>query len=104
MRYTKTIDPALIDKEKYSVIICKHCHRTLKRYAVGFDTDGKHRKWVDENGKRFNGLTCPRCLAIQLRLIGKKRKDAKKGVNESVQEVNDLVENDMALIEDDDNV
>ena len=57
-----------LDTNKYDVITCKQCFRNLKRYAVGFDLDGKHRIWVDETGRRYNGKTCPRCLEIDLRL------------------------------------
>lgn len=44
-----------------SVIICKGCNETKTRYLDGKYPNAKDKKWLDENGKQFNGHLCPGC-------------------------------------------
>ena len=44
------------------VIICKVCEQPKVAILAG-TFDGKNKKWVDEEGRMFNGRRCPTCHA-----------------------------------------
>ncbi len=43
-----------------SVIICRVCNQNKDRYLAKKYADG-NKKWVDANGKSFNGKVCSTC-------------------------------------------
>ena len=47
--------------EDTSIIVCKSCGLTKKRIRAGKYPSGRSTKWVDENGKEFNGRVCADC-------------------------------------------
>jgi hypothetical protein len=47
-----------------SVIKCKKCLETKTRYLAGKYSKGD-KKWVDEQGKMWNGHVCPPCNQIR---------------------------------------
>ena len=71
--------------EDFSIICCKRCGETKKRIAAG--KWGKDTKWVDEQGKLFNGLVCPPCwsksVADKKRYKAEEKKRIKKALEES---------------------
>lgn len=50
-----------MEEKDYSIITCKQCGQSKKRINSGKYSNGKDIKWLDENGKQFNGLVCPDC-------------------------------------------
>ncbi len=40
---------------------CKVCGQLKSRIACGKFGDGRSKRWLDENGKQWNGLMCPDC-------------------------------------------
>jgi hypothetical protein len=70
----------VINKEEVSIIVCKHCGETKKRYPAGLFANGKDTRWVDENGRQWSGHTCSMCHAEKTKLkkrLNKKLKDIK---------------------------
>lgn len=50
--------------------VCKICKETYVKIIVGLSNNGKNIKYVDENGKRWNGLVCPACHKEEIRKRG----------------------------------
>lgn len=90
MSRVRTLTPDQIDLNSYSLVQCTFCFQTVKRYAAGFDSDGKHRKWVDATGRRFNGKCCPRCLNIKLRVNNTKRRQEKQVKEKNTELTQDI--------------
>lgn len=44
-----------------STIRCKQCGEFKNRLLAGKYPDGKNNKWVDDQGRQFNGNVCPEC-------------------------------------------
>lgn len=44
-----------------SIIHCKKCGEEKTRIRSGTYPNGKDIKWLDSEGKEFNGRTCPSC-------------------------------------------
>lgn len=40
---------------------CRICNQLKPRIQYGTYTNSKNKRWVDENGKQWSGLTCPDC-------------------------------------------
>lgn len=49
----------MLELNEKSVVKCKKCLITKTRYMAGKYKSGK--KWVDEQGKQWNGHVCPIC-------------------------------------------
>lgn len=47
--------------KEFSLIRCKHCNKECKRILHSRYPNNKDKKWVDENGREFNGHVCPPC-------------------------------------------
>lgn len=75
-----------INFSEYSVIKCKGCAKECKRYRAGKYSNGKDTRYVDEQGKEFNGHTCPHChknkVSQRKRLNNEIIKKAKELINE----------------------
>lgn len=64
MRKKKSKLRALRDNEMADtrIITCKRCKQDKTAILVGrWGRYGKEKKWVDSNGKTFNGKVCPMC-------------------------------------------
>lgn len=46
----------------WSLIQCKGCGQTKKRYRSGIYPNNKDQRWVDENGKQWSGHVCSCCV------------------------------------------
>lgn len=57
-----------------STIMCKVCKLIKTRILVG-KFDDKNKKWVNEDGKLFNGKTCPDCHKDKVRNETKQRRN-----------------------------
>lgn len=57
-----------------STIKCKHCGLTKTRYLAGRYPSGKDKRWVDEQGREFSGLTCSQCVVDKARERQRKKK------------------------------
>lgn len=79
MTYVKKDRPIPnLNLDEFSIIVCKLCGETKKRYIAGKYPNGKDKKYVDENGKEFSGHRCPQChkeKAAQLKRIQKAAKE-----------------------------
>jgi hypothetical protein len=58
-----------------STIKCKNCGETCVRILAGKYPNGKDKKWVDEDGREFSGLTCSQCVVDKARA---RKQDKKK--------------------------
>lgn len=64
------------------VIICKVCEQPKVAILAG-KFDNRNKKWVDEEGKAFNGLTCSSCNSSRVKNNMKKlRFDRKQETKE----------------------
>lgn len=50
-----------INIEEYSIVKCKECGETKKRYNAGKYPNNKDTRFVDELGKEWSGKRCPEC-------------------------------------------
>lgn len=48
-------------KAERSLIKCRECGETKVRISDGKYPDKKNTRWVDEQGRLFNGKLCPSC-------------------------------------------
>lgn len=46
--------------EDRKIVRCKTCN-VLKEATLSGTFDGVNKRWVDSNGKLFNGKVCPDC-------------------------------------------
>lgn len=44
-----------------NIRMCKVCSQPKQRILDGKYPDGKNKKYVDENGLKWNGSCCPNC-------------------------------------------
>lgn len=58
-------------------IICKDCKLPQVAFLDGKFGDDKTKRWVDNEGRLFNGLLCPGC---QVKRVGERLKNNRKGV------------------------
>jgi len=65
----------IIDKTEYSIVECKGCHQLKKKYYAGRYPNNKDKRWVDLDGKQWNGKYCSICHAYKQ--AQKKRIDKK---------------------------
>lgn len=68
--------------EERSTLKCKVCQETKVRIFAGMYPNGKDRKFVDENGKQFNGKCCPSCQIERSKNTMKKIRFQKSLLNE----------------------
>jgi len=47
--------------------ICRACGELKDRKCIGEYDSGRNRKYVDENGKLWNGKKCPACQVVASR-------------------------------------
>lgn len=70
------------DLRDYELIACSWCGQTKKRIRDGKRPESKETRFVDEQGKEWNGRkSCPPCHKDQARLrkqLNKKNKDQAK--------------------------
>jgi hypothetical protein len=45
--------------------LCKVCNELKTRIQFGTFTDKKDKRWVDGDGKMWNGRMCPQCQVIK---------------------------------------
>jgi ribosomal protein L32 len=57
----------------WSIVKCKNCGETKKRFRSGIYPNNKDQRWVDEHGKQWSGHVCASCVRERARL----RKQAK---------------------------
>jgi hypothetical protein len=50
-----------MEKPDSSTIQCKGCNQLKTRYRAGKFLNGKDTRFVDADGKLFNGKLCPQC-------------------------------------------
>lgn len=65
-----------------SVIQCKICKEIKTRVLAG--KWGNCKKWVDTEGKLFNGKTCPNCVKSRCKEDMRKLRSIKKEAEENV--------------------
>ncbi len=53
-------------EQEYSVLRCKHCMETKKRFLDGKFPNKKDKVWRDQDGRMWNGATCPPCHAAKV--------------------------------------
>lgn len=53
-------------EQEYSILQCKHCGETKKRFLDGKFPNKKDKKWRDENGRMWNGNFCPPCHSMKM--------------------------------------
>lgn len=73
-------------KAERSLIKCKNCGQTKVRILSGKFPDGKNNRWVDENGKLFNGKCCPACATEKAKQKMKELR-FRKAIAEEVSDV-----------------
>jgi type II secretory ATPase GspE/PulE/Tfp pilus assembly ATPase PilB-like protein len=58
---------------------CTKCQEIKNRIQNGKQPDGINKRWVDENGKSWNGRRCPECTISGMKVRMKElRFDRKK--------------------------
>lgn len=67
-------------EQDFSIINCKSCGKTCKRILAGRYSNGKDKRWVDEQGKEFNGHRCPACHLDQVKDRKKKRANSQRSL------------------------
>lgn len=65
-----------------SIIKCKHCGKEKARYRSSLFPNGKDYKFVDENGRLFNGHVCPDCVREKSKLRERNKATLLKMVKE----------------------
>ena len=63
-------------------VICRHCNIEKKRISAGRYPNGKDTKWVDETMREWNGLMCPQCHLVRLKIKQKERRANRKAHKE----------------------
>jgi hypothetical protein len=46
---------------------CKDCKLLKNRIQDGKFSNGRDKRWLDENGKLWNGNRCPDCVVLKVR-------------------------------------
>jgi hypothetical protein len=64
--------------KEYEIVKCSHCGLEKKRIQDGRFPCAKEKKWVGEDGKLFNGLTCSECVVEKAKLRKRNNLAAKK--------------------------
>ena len=57
--------------------VCKNCSELKVRTEAG-KFNKKDKKWVDENGKLWNGSLCPSCVVVKNRMRWREANAIKK--------------------------
>lgn len=52
-----------------NTVICKVCNLPKTRIEAGKYPNGKIKIYIDENGKKFNGKTCPDCNKTRVKQV-----------------------------------
>lgn len=61
----------MLDKSKIvfrKTITCKYCELNKVAYCLGLYPNNKDKKFVDSDGRQFNGKTCPNCQVLRMKL------------------------------------
>ena len=67
--------------EDSSVLKCRHCGETKKRFLDGRYPKSVNKRWCDENGKEWSGHTCSDCHADKVKLRKQLKKKNKLNAN-----------------------
>jgi len=54
--------------------VCKVCNQEKKRFKGRQYENGKDYRYEDENGRMWNGLSCPECHCTELARIKRERR------------------------------
>lgn len=61
---------------------CKRCGHIGVKITDGFMNNGKNYRYLDENGRFWNGKVCPKCHQEEMKgRMGKKNKKPKVNMN-----------------------
>lgn len=58
--------------------VCKDCQQLKDRIQYGTYKNPKHKRWIDNQGKQWNGHICPDCQKLRTQVNMKKLREAKK--------------------------
>ena len=58
----------MLDDTIGEIIICKDCCLPVKRYRHSKRPNCKDVRFIDENGREFNGRRCPKCHADKVKI------------------------------------
>lgn len=61
-----------------SIVTCKNCKVTHKRFLSGKYPDGRNKRWVDASGREFCGSICPSCHVARVALRNRNRRQLRK--------------------------
>jgi len=70
----------------WNIVKCKHCGKECKRILAGRYPNSKDKRWVDENGREFNGHVCPPCNSEKKALKQKLKRRSDRAVIEMASE------------------
>lgn len=59
-------------------LVCKICSRELKRFNQGKYPNGRDYKYINEDGRQWNGRSCPDCHSASVAAKSKSIRDRKK--------------------------
>lgn len=63
------------ENTKFEIAHCKKCGQEKIRKDAGYFGNGKDRRWVDENGKQWNGRCCPDCVRDKVKNYQKQKRN-----------------------------
>jgi len=71
----------VLEQKEQNLVRCKKCNDLKFRILCGKFNNGKDKRWIDENGKLWNGKLCPECnkkrSLVTMRKIRNERKNKK---------------------------
>jgi hypothetical protein len=62
---------------------CKRCGLSKEKILIGKYPEGRCKKWVDKNGKIWNGRICPDCNVLRANEVMRKAREMRKALKES---------------------
>ena len=65
-------------EQESSIVTCKNCKVTHKRFLSGKYPDGRNKRWVDASGREFCGSICPSCHVARVALRNRNRRQLRR--------------------------
>jgi len=62
-----------METKETRIITCKLCQAMKTAYLAG-TFDGKNKRWEDQDGKAWNGKTCPDCHVFKTKNAMRKKR------------------------------